>query len=214
MEFWFSITTLRLPPHLIPPLSYVELDTWIWLPNYMTSSQSKSNDLHQILMSIVNQCKELLHQLCLLLKPFSPLSKFSNPPIISPTTDLFYTCIFLFQIKEKPCKFMLQTLTPTPSILPKSSTWPIPIFHTTKSTNHLSSSLLHILFMFIHQIDSFDVIPQSLNPCQLKYLESNTLSNSSPLLWKRFHLHLASKTKLNKDTSLTPKPQFSLKSHL
>ena len=55
--------------------------------------------------------KELLHQLCLLLKPFSPLSKFSNPPIISPTTDLFYTCIFLFQIKEKPCKFMLQTLT-------------------------------------------------------------------------------------------------------
>ena len=149
-------------------------------------------------MSIVNQCKELLHQLCLLLKPFSPLSKFSNPPIISPTTDLFYTCIFLFQIKEKPCKFMLQ----------------IPIFHTTKSTNHLSSSLLHILFMFIHQIDSFDVIPQSLNPCQLKYLESNTLSNSSPLLWKRFHLHLASKTKLNKDTSLTPKPQFSLKSHL
>lgn len=68
--------------------------------------------------------------------------------------------------------------------------------------------------MFLHQIDSFDFLSRSLNPCQPEYLESNNFSQSFPLLWKRYYLHLTSKTILNKEISLTPKLSSSLEQQI
>lgn len=80
---------------------------------------------------------------------------------------------------------------------------PSPIFHSTISSNHKSTCPPHTFFMILHQIDSLGVEPPSHIPCQPKYVESNTLFQISPQLWKIFHL-------LAKEMSLTPNLPSSL----
>lgn len=117
--------------------------------------------------------------------------KFSLPPTSYPSIHFFHIS-FCSELTNRLANLYWNLSPPNHLSFQNLVLAPFPNFHSTNSSNHTLPSPPHTNFKSLHQINSWELTPPSPKASKPKYFEFKTLSHKAPLLWNKFHLHLAS----------------------